>query len=406
MFGKYELGLSSNIFTVVMPNGTFYPEHIGIEDERIDQFISRYDAIRDKPWEQCVFLDLGCGEGSSALGIGRTGARVIGIDGREDVISRACFARDQYGYANVEFYVGNVLDEALWEQVDAVFMAGLIHHLENPLSLIDLLEKYCRSMVFMCTHVAPDDEAHRTASHFSRLLFDPSEKEYRGNRIAGMCFHEDADLREERDIKRRHPRSGVGNTFSWWPSRAGLEQAMASVGFVQSQLVTKSDYRLRFRYVFYRQQEESHPGVVDQEQFLWPVIPRPDYVAAATRSVISDRMFMKQQNISPLVVGDQTSVQKVVQLLRNVDIEGNGMVRDGGDDRSDILSGPEASYVVLAASSYGGLKSLYDEAMLYKNIRYAFTSFSLVSLACFSDVVHPVFGSTLHVGASHGGVCY
>src|SRR5262245_5624357 len=106
---KYRLGASSNLFSGVLPEGIYYPAYTTLEDQRPLEFISIAGQVLEKPWNQCTILDLGCGEGTSTTAIARTGARVIGIEGRPQVVARAQYLRDRLGYSNMEFRTGSVL---------------------------------------------------------------------------------------------------------------------------------------------------------------------------------------------------------------------------------------------------------------------------------------------------------
>lgn len=391
---KYTLGASSNVFTAVLPNGTFYPEHIIIEDERVEQFISHFDIVRNKPWKDCVFLDLGCGEGSSTVGLGKTGAQVIGVDGREDIIKRAEYTRNKLGYPNVEFRIGSVLDESLWQEVDAVFMAGLIHHLESPFCLLDLIEKYCSAFVFACTHVAPQNQAEAEKSFFSKLIFNPSTREYKGCDIPGINFVEDNDLREVRGQKKRHPRSGIGNAASWWPSSDALVECMKKAGFANSRIIDKSDIRLRYRFAFYREQFEVHPGIVDSSQFLWPLVAKPRFQDATKRALLSDISYLVKKQISPVIVGEKHLSRMIADLLNKSGIECGEIIEQNHDAISECVESG-CHHFIVSAHSLAEIKRIYDTLMIYKDINYLFTSFSLDNMGDSISVDHPVFGTKL-----------
>ncbi|MEO1174723.1 MAG: methyltransferase domain-containing protein, partial [Myxococcota bacterium] len=151
----YSLGPSTNIFSTPLPDGSIYPDHLYEHDPRPADFLRNFDRVRTKPWDECVFLDLGCNEGSSTFLLAESGARVLGIEGRGDAVKRARVIRDALSFDHVDFLCGDVLDRSLWQEVDAVYAAGILYHLSEPFEFLELVNEYCRDYVYICTHFAP-----------------------------------------------------------------------------------------------------------------------------------------------------------------------------------------------------------------------------------------------------------
>jgi SAM-dependent methyltransferase len=383
---RYRLGVSSNLFSGVLPEGVYYPDFTTLLDRRPLEFIAAAGEVLGKPWTKCTVIDVGCGEGTSTTAIGRTGARVIGIDGRPEVIARARYLRDRLGYANVEFRVGNVLDASLWEQADAVFVSGLVHHLQQPFQLMELIGAHCADFAYFCTHLAPADEALRSASHFSKLLSEPAALEFRGRRLQGVRFSEGGSGREKGLRRRRHPRAGIGNTYSWWPTEESFVSAMSAVGFPRGKRIAANDHRLRYRFCFRRAGEIAAGASDERVPYLWDQPHRPTPESAVERARAADIDFLRKNRIAPAVIGDPEVAASVCSRLLAEGVHPGTI----GALSSLVRAGP--AFVVLAVNRMDDLKSHIGDLVTLRACQYAFTSFTLREMTEYPALADPVTG--------------
>jgi SAM-dependent methyltransferase len=383
---RYRLGVSSNLFSGVLPEGIYYPDFTTLHDRRPLEFIAAAGPVLGKPWTKCTVIDVGCGEGTSTTAIGRTGARVIGIDGRPEVIARARYLRDRLGYTNVDFRVGNVFDASLWEQADAVFVSGLLHHLQQPFQLMELIGAHCADFAYFCTHLAPADEAQRSASHFSKLLSEPASLEFRGRRLQGIRFSEGGSGREKGLRRRRHPRAGIGNTYSWWPTEESFVNAMSAVGFPRAKRIAANDHRLRYRFCFRRAGEIATGASDERVPYLWDQPQRPSPESAVERARAADIDFLRKNRIAPAVIGDPEVAARVRGRLLAEGVHPGTI----GELSSLVRGGP--AFVVLAVNRMDDLKLHIGDLVTLRACQYAFTSFTLREMTEFPALADPVTG--------------
>ncbi|MEI2420899.1 methyltransferase domain-containing protein, partial [Arthrospira platensis SPKY2] len=189
--------------------------------------------------------------GASSFVLGQSGAHVIGIEGRADSVRRAEYVRDQLGFKNVEFYVGNVMNRYLWHSVDAVFAAGILYHLDRPFQFLDLIGEFSRQGVFFCTHCAPENQEQfdRSNANVKKVLKNDLHAElFHDQLIEVMTYKEPADVQEiQENGKRRHPRSSVGTNISVWLTQEGLVKAMTTLDYRYHQKIQGNLETMRFR---------------------------------------------------------------------------------------------------------------------------------------------------------------
>jgi len=396
---RYRLGVSSNLFSGVLPEGIYYPDFTTLEDHRPLEFISIAGRALGKPWTRCTILDVGCGEGTSTVALGRTGARVIGIEGRPEVVARANYLRGRLGYTNVEFRTGDVLDAALWEKADAVFASGLIHHLAQPFRLMERIGEYCSGLAYFCTHLAPRDEAHRAVSFFANLLHEAGTVEFRGRTLSGIRFAEGGDARETTRRRRRHPRAGIGNTFSWWPAEESFAAAMKEVGFPHMTRLAGNDHRLRYRLSFLRGGGNPAAGAASPAYF-WDGPARPSPELAAARVLAADIGFLARASISPAVMGPREVAERVCARLRAAGVRPSAAyLAEPAAEIKDVTSRPLAAmngdgpeFVVIAADRMDDLRKCVGELVTLRSCRYAFTSFTQPEIREFPPLADPITG--------------
>jgi 2-polyprenyl-3-methyl-5-hydroxy-6-metoxy-1,4-benzoquinol methylase len=99
--------------------------------------IKRLNFIADVIQSYCKpgarILDVGCGNGNIARGIGSLGYVVAGIDFSRDAIN---YARSKNRLANVSFSVRSAEEVSMQEHFDAVICSEVLEHLHNPGSLV------------------------------------------------------------------------------------------------------------------------------------------------------------------------------------------------------------------------------------------------------------------------------
>ena len=385
---KYDLGPSVNIYSVSLPDGTFYPNHITEEDPRPIEFIREFSSIKNKPWSDCTVIDLGCGEGTSTLAIGRTGARVIGIEGREHVVNRGRYMRDRLGYENVEFRCGDVTDPDLWENADALYVSGLIHHLSEPFKVLDLTESFISTATYYCTHFSPRTIEELESSEFHQQLFDPHTAGYRDINFEAIKFAEPQADQESGLDGRRHARSGIGNSFSLWPSEEGFIASHNCINFKSPKKLDYNPLKLRHRYFFAKSEAiniELQPGIEDS--YLWPSLPIPSPKQSTRRAIIQDINHIKSLDETAVMLGDSKAAGHIIDNLKSHGIKAVRFYSTDNPNASfgemvtvidaNKISHDRPEYIVLACTNRNELIGYYNRLAHQFFCKYIYTSFSL-----------------------------
>jgi hypothetical protein len=128
------------------------------EDPRIGQFFGVFPDVRS-------ILELGALEGGHSFELAkRDGIVVTAVEGREENIRRAEYARGLVGGTNVTFVHANLEDTPLrsFGRFDAVLNSGVLYHLPRPWMLVDQLREVA-PRAFIWTQVV---EPHRATDVF------------------------------------------------------------------------------------------------------------------------------------------------------------------------------------------------------------------------------------------------
>lgn len=115
--------------------------------------IKRLNFIADIIQTYCVpgarILDVGCGNGNIAKGIGSLGYEVLGIDFSENAIR---YAKSKNTLPNVKFQVCSAEEVTDGDQFDAVICSEVLEHLHEPSTLMATLAKILRpNAIFIAT---------------------------------------------------------------------------------------------------------------------------------------------------------------------------------------------------------------------------------------------------------------
>ncbi len=84
----------------------------------------------DPQEDECI-LDLGCGSGQLTNEISKSGARVIGIDSSNEMVSEA-----KNNYPNLQFFVKDATSFQFERPFDAIFSNAVLHWVKNSKSAI------------------------------------------------------------------------------------------------------------------------------------------------------------------------------------------------------------------------------------------------------------------------------
>jgi hypothetical protein len=117
-------------------------------------------------------LELGPLEGSHTAMIEAAGARVDAIEANQHAFMRCLITKEILGLTRSKFWLGDFL-KALenWEQsYDLIVACGVLYHLKNPLSLIELVARRTNAVYFW-THVVTEESMPRSDPR--RLVIAP-----------------------------------------------------------------------------------------------------------------------------------------------------------------------------------------------------------------------------------------
>ncbi len=167
-------------------------------------------------------LDIGCGEGGYAAEFARLGMISKGVEIRRRNLERCEFLKESLDLDNLTYERGDANDLEKFGPVDVIFCCGLLYHLPNPISFINVAGKIARRMLFIHTH-------------FSVAVESPATKRYKlspicmNEGVPGRYFKEHDNPPEERLEKLRG--LSWGNSSSFWVQKEYLLGAIQSAGF-------------------------------------------------------------------------------------------------------------------------------------------------------------------------------
>ncbi len=174
-------------------------------------------------------LDLGSLEGGLSFEMAREGWSATGVEGRLENFRKAELIASYYSLPNLRFVHKDVKEIAPEREgtFDVILCCGLLYHLDEPVAHLRTLASLLKQdgLLFLDTHVMPDEDAARFGTHEASLS-DPVTIEESGHAYEGRWWSEPSagDLRERMW-------SAVSNERSLWLSRRSLIRALYHSGF-------------------------------------------------------------------------------------------------------------------------------------------------------------------------------
>lgn len=178
---------------------------------------------------QVSVLDLGALEGGLSFEMAREGWNATGVEGREANFRKAQLIASYYALPNLRFLHKDVKELTRDDDgtFDVILCCGLLYHLDEPIAHLRQLASLLHDdgLLFLDTHVAPDEHAARFGTH-EPSLSPPFTFEESGHSYEGRWWAEPSagDLRERMW-------SAISNERSLWLSRRSLIRALYHSGF-------------------------------------------------------------------------------------------------------------------------------------------------------------------------------
>ena len=174
-------------------------------------------------------LDLGALEGGLSFEMAREGWNAVGVEGREANFRKAQLIASYYDLPNLRFVQKDVkqLTPEADGTYDVILCCGLLYHLDEPIAHLRQLASLLHDdgLLFLDTHVAPDEHAARYGTHAPSLSAPVTFTES-GHGYDGQWWTEPA----AGDLKERMW-SAISNERSLWLSRRSLIRALYHSGF-------------------------------------------------------------------------------------------------------------------------------------------------------------------------------
>jgi hypothetical protein len=373
----YDLGISHNKFGLPLPDGTMYPDHAAdASGKRAREFLTQYNRVRDRDWSDTSFLDLGCSEGSTTFELSQMGSTVYGVEGREDGIQRANVLKGVLDSTTTHFSVGNVNDPSSYREVDGIFNAGILYHLDDPIACLERCAENARSLVYLDTGHAPRDDAERENSKFAPKFGKFYTIRHRGLDLEACDFQEPNVPERQADGTRRGPRSAIGNSNSVWLSHASTVVLMAELGFPYHETISNAPKFPRLRTAFFR----TAPRPVEPLGTLLKPLPKllpPEEAIARSRE--RDIAYLRSAGQPVLLIGREPLLSRIradlegagIKIGEEIDIPGDDPVSRGLLNK---LTAGKAGLVVVATTD---AIMLVRHFTILDRFKYAFASFAL-----------------------------
>jgi SAM-dependent methyltransferase len=166
--------------------------------------------------------DLGCLEGGYTVGFARLGMDALGIEIRDSNYQNCQYVKSNVDLLNLNFVKDDVHSIDSYGIFDAIWVCGILYHLDDPRSFLEKIAKACRRLILIETHFTYKSRTH-AVDHYK--LSDICEHEG----LKGRWFQEydEATQIKSEDLKW----SSWSNKRSFWLQKEYLINLIRDVGF-------------------------------------------------------------------------------------------------------------------------------------------------------------------------------
>lgn len=234
--------------------------------ERRRRIIQIISDLAPKPLNTLRVLDLASLEGHYSLEFAARGCQVLGIEGRQSNIKIAEAEKRRLGFQNVEFVQDDVrnLSVEKYGTFDITLALGIMYHLEaeDAVKLINKIAQVCpEGIAIIDTHFSPTIE--------ETIQID-------GEVYAGKYYEEYEEDEPSVEKVEESRWSAIGNTKSFWFTRASLYNQIERAGFTsiyECHSPYASDYpQDRATLVACRGKREHLLNVESPPALMWPEV--------------------------------------------------------------------------------------------------------------------------------------
>ena len=180
--------------------------------------------------DQTIVADLGCLEGGYALEFARAGFDVVGIEVRPSNFKCCEYVTRHTRQPRLSFHQDDAWNAADYGPFDAVFVGGLLYHLDEPVRCLKMIAETTRSLLILNTHFAVEDRI--PAQHELGPL-----QAHEG--YTGRWYVEFPDTKSF-EKRNQYKLSSWQNSRSFWLLENEIERALSDAGFEHIEVINKN----------------------------------------------------------------------------------------------------------------------------------------------------------------------
>lgn len=179
-------------------------------------------VFADKARSETSVIDLGCLEGGYTVEFARAGYEATGLEVRRANLDRCSEVQESLELPNLRFVLDDARNLADHGHFDAVFCAGLLYHLDFPVSFLGTVSEVTDRVLILDTHVAGARRPRYWRKRLSRMT------EHEG--VQGRWYQDYTESATEKTVESALTAS-YGNPRSFWIEKMHLLQVLRDVGF-------------------------------------------------------------------------------------------------------------------------------------------------------------------------------
>ncbi|HEY0058620.1 MAG TPA: class I SAM-dependent methyltransferase [Flavisolibacter sp.] len=199
--------------------------------------------IKEEDKSQLRTVDLGCLEGGYAVEFARMGFQSLGIEAREENISKCNYVKQNLNLPNLSFVKDDVRNLPNYGAFDVTFCYGLLYHLDDPASFLKTMGDCTKKILLLHTHFALENDyaydlgiSKALSPIQKRLKFLDTRRNYKLSKITtnegykGRWYGEWQPNADKQSIE-KNLEASYNNPRSFWPTKKELTKMMHAAGF-------------------------------------------------------------------------------------------------------------------------------------------------------------------------------